>query len=39
MNKTKLIVFLLIAAVGVFTLIRGIMLGDPGDMRMEASAL
>jgi hypothetical protein len=39
MNKTRLIVFLVFAVVMVTALIRGILLGDPSDMQMEASGL
>ena len=39
MNKTRLITYLVIAAVVIVALIRGIILGDPADMRVEASGL
>lgn len=39
MNKTKLLIYILIAIVVVVALVRGIFLGDPGNMRVEASGL
>ncbi len=39
MNKKRLFVFVLIGLVVTVALVRGIMLGDPADMRMEASGL
>ena len=39
MNKKILLTYVVIAVVVVLALIRGIILGDPADMRMEASAL
>ena len=39
MNKKKLLVYIVLVVIVVITLIRGIILGDPADMRMEASAL
>lgn len=39
MNKKKLLTYVVIAVVVVIALIRGIVMGDPADMRLEASAL
>jgi hypothetical protein len=39
MNKQKLLIYVVIAVVLVIALLRGIFLGDPADMRMEASGL
>ena len=39
MNKTRLLIFLVFAVVVLTALIRGIILGDPSDMQMEASGL
>jgi len=39
MNKTKLITYLLLALVVIGFLVWGIFLGDPLDMRVEASGL
>lgn len=39
MDKGKLIFFLILVGVGLFTLFQGIFLGDTLDMQMEASGL
>jgi len=39
MNKGKLILYVVLAVIVIIALLRGILLGDPGDMRMEASGL
>lgn len=39
MNRTRFIAYLVIAAVVIVALVRGIILGDPADMRLEASGL
>jgi hypothetical protein len=39
MSKFKLAFFVLLAVVIAASLVYGIMLGDPGAMRMEASSL
>jgi hypothetical protein len=39
MNKKKLIFIVVLSAIVIVALVRGIILGDPADMRMEASGL
>lgn len=39
MNRIKLIAFFLFALIIAFALFRGIFLGHPADMRVEASGL
>ena len=39
MRKGKLLIYIVLAVIVIVALIRGILLGDPGDMRMEASGL
>lgn len=39
MNKRKLIAYIVFGVIVIVALLRGILLGDTADMRMEASGL